>query len=350
MTYFLLKLKVHPFGTGKTLIFVNEIDRGFRLKLFLEQFGIKSCILNSELPFKSRHHIVSEFNRGLYDILIATDEIKQHSEELKMASAAAKKKGGKKKGSAQQQDFEFSVARGIDFINVLAVVNFDLPQSSRAYLHRIGRTARGQGNKGFSLSFVSTKQLGRGDNARKVVDVQTPSQKAFAKIKRKQASTCPFFNPFVELDREILSFDINMAQVDAFRYRVLDTLRSITSLTIREARLKEIRKQVINSEKLRAHFEDNPRDLEALVSLGSASHPTRVQGHLKIVPRYLLPVRDAGGNVLEGAAEPEDKVGEDTVGRVFFDQKKQATKKKRTGGFKQGGGHGKKARVDALKF
>jgi ATP-dependent RNA helicase DDX56/DBP9 len=138
-----------------------------------------------------------------------------------------------------------------------------------------------------------------------------------------------------------------MSQVDAFRYRVIDTLRSITSLTIREARLKEIRKQVINSEKLRAHFEDNPRDLEALVSLGGASHPAKVQGHLKIVPRYLLPVRDAGGNVLEGEKEVAGE-GE-TVGRVFFDSKKQVNKK-RTGGFKKGGGNGKKARVDALKF
>ena len=33
----------------KALIFVNTIDAGFRLKLFLEQFGIRSAVLNGEL-------------------------------------------------------------------------------------------------------------------------------------------------------------------------------------------------------------------------------------------------------------------------------------------------------------
>lgn len=59
---------------GKILLFVNDIDRCYKLKLFLEQFSIKSCVLNSELPLNSRYHIVEEFNRGIYDYLIATDE------------------------------------------------------------------------------------------------------------------------------------------------------------------------------------------------------------------------------------------------------------------------------------
>ena len=59
---------------GKTIIFVNDVDRCYRLKLFLEQFSIKSCVLNSELPLNSRLHIVQEFNKGVYDYIIATDE------------------------------------------------------------------------------------------------------------------------------------------------------------------------------------------------------------------------------------------------------------------------------------
>ena len=55
-------------------MFVNDIDRCYRLRLFLEQFGIKSCVLNAELPQNSRYHIVQEFNRGIYDYIIATDE------------------------------------------------------------------------------------------------------------------------------------------------------------------------------------------------------------------------------------------------------------------------------------
>jgi len=39
---------------GKTLLFVNDIERCYKLKLFLEQFSIRSCVLNSELPLNSR--------------------------------------------------------------------------------------------------------------------------------------------------------------------------------------------------------------------------------------------------------------------------------------------------------
>lgn len=53
---------------------MSDIDRCYRLKLFFEQFGIRSCILNSELPLNSRVHVVEEFNRHVYDIIIAADE------------------------------------------------------------------------------------------------------------------------------------------------------------------------------------------------------------------------------------------------------------------------------------
>ena len=59
---------------GKSLIFVNTIDKCYRLKLFLEQFYIRTCVLNAELPQSVRVHVVDEFNRGVYDIVIATDE------------------------------------------------------------------------------------------------------------------------------------------------------------------------------------------------------------------------------------------------------------------------------------
>eukprot|EP00731_Ephydatia_muelleri_P020411 Em0013g138a len=71
LIYTLLKLKLIR---GKSLLFVNDIDHCYKLKLFLEQFCIKSCVLNSELPHNSRCHIVEEFNRGVYDYIIATDE------------------------------------------------------------------------------------------------------------------------------------------------------------------------------------------------------------------------------------------------------------------------------------
>jgi ATP-dependent RNA helicase DDX56/DBP9 len=163
---FMLKLKVHPFGSHKTIIFVNSIDRCYKLKLFLEQFGIKSCALNSELPVKSRFHIVQEFNRGVYDFIIATDEAnetkveiedsdeeqEEEKQDAEKAEVTENAKKTKKKKSKQDQDY--GVSRGIDFRNVTAVINFDMPRTSRNYQHRVGRTARGVGNKGYALTFV----------------------------------------------------------------------------------------------------------------------------------------------------------------------------------------------------
>ena len=98
LTYVILKLKLIR---GKSIIFVNDVDRSYRLKLFLEQFSIKSCVLNSELPLNSRYndflennqasrillifltyryHVVQEFNKGVYDYIIATDESGTHGE------------------------------------------------------------------------------------------------------------------------------------------------------------------------------------------------------------------------------------------------------------------------------
>lgn len=62
------------FFRGKSIIFVNTVDRCYKLKLFLEQFGIPTCVLNSELPAFSRCRAVTQFNSGTYDIIIASDE------------------------------------------------------------------------------------------------------------------------------------------------------------------------------------------------------------------------------------------------------------------------------------
>lgn len=72
LIYALIKLHLIR---GKSIIFVNTVDKSYRLKLYLEQFAIRSCVLNSELPVTSRCQIVNQFNDGLYDIIIAADEV-----------------------------------------------------------------------------------------------------------------------------------------------------------------------------------------------------------------------------------------------------------------------------------
>jgi len=262
--YFLLKLKVEPFGSHKTLLFVNDIDRCYRLKLFLEQFGIRSCVLNSELPVQSRIHVVEEFNRGMYNYLIATDE----AGDIKGKSKKESGKGEKgKNGKKSKNDNEYGVSRGIDFQNVKAVINFDFPKTQVAYMHRVGRTARGVGNEGFSLSFINTDQK-----------VNDEEEKIFKEVEEH----------FEELDQKLLPFELDKDAIEGFRYRVEDGIRAVTRVAVREARIKELESEIITSEKLKAHFEDNPKDLQALRH-DKALHTAKVQAHMKHVPDYLLP-------------------------------------------------------------
>ena len=127
MAYVIFKLQLVK---GKCIIFVGDVDRCYRVKLFFEQFGIRSCILNSELPVNSRLHVVEEFNRNVYDIIIASDEKEVLGNEEKadeekeeedaqdgqgeQGDDATEKDGEqpKKKRKMSKRDKEYGVSRG----------------------------------------------------------------------------------------------------------------------------------------------------------------------------------------------------------------------------------------------
>merc|ERR1712183_1183218 len=71
LIYALFKLELIR---GKSLMFVSSVDRCYKMKLFLEQFSIPCCVLNSELPVATRLHSVSQFNKGVYSVIVAADE------------------------------------------------------------------------------------------------------------------------------------------------------------------------------------------------------------------------------------------------------------------------------------
>nr|KAF6418191.1 DEAD-box helicase 56 [Rousettus aegyptiacus] len=212
---------------GKALLFVNTLERSYRLRLFLEQFSIPTCVLNGELPLRSR-------------------------------------------GS----DPEAGVARGIDFHHVCAVLNFDLPPSPEAYIHRAGRTARAN-NPGIVLTFVLPTELPHLGKIEELLggDSGTPT---------------------------LLPYQFRMEEIEGFRYRCRDAMRSVTKQGIREARLKEIKEELLHSERLKTYFEDNPRDLQ-LLRHDLPLHPAVVKPHLGHVPDYLVPP------ALRGLVSPHKK-------------------------------------------
>ncbi|QLQ82156.1 hypothetical protein HG537_0G04110 [Torulaspora globosa] len=281
---------------GKTLIFVGNIDRGYRLKLLLEQFGIKSCILNSELPANSRQHIVDQFNKNVYQLLIATDdteyikeedelgedqvgeEEKQESQDNQQTDQSDKKVESKKSKKKVQikKDKEYGVSRGVDFKNVACVLNFDLPTTAKSYVHRVGRTARA-GKSGTAISFVvPLKEFGK--HKPSMCPTAKKDEKILARIIKQQS----------KLGLEVQPYSFDSKQVEGFRYRMEDGFRAVTQVAVREARIKELKQELLASEKLKRHFEENPQELQSLRH-DKELHPARIQQHLKRVPDYLLP-------------------------------------------------------------
>jgi len=49
------------------------------------------------------------------------------------------------------------LARGIDIERVNLVINYDMPESSNTYLHRVGRAGR-YNTKGISISFITSEE------------------------------------------------------------------------------------------------------------------------------------------------------------------------------------------------
>lgn len=105
---------------GLGIIFTNFKMNIPRIISTLRQFGITATGLSSELDQKKRIRLLRDFKSGTYKYLVATDV----------------------------------ASRGIDIENIDIVYNFDLPQDSENYVHRIGRTARA-GRKGRSIAFCS---------------------------------------------------------------------------------------------------------------------------------------------------------------------------------------------------
>lgn len=250
--------------------------------------------------------MVEEFNKNVYDIIIASDESEvlcdeerprsskdkppatsssEHHPDNEPSSQRSSKQAvatqdpphaAKRKRRLTKRHKEYGISRGIDFRNVACVLNFDLPTSSKSYTHRLGRTARAS-RTGMALSFVIPSE-----QYMKHKPTSTPlaqhDESVLEKIVRQQRKKgC-----------DVRPYEFDMKQVDAFRYRVNDALRAVTQIAIREARTRELRQELLKSEKLKRHFEENPEDLQHLRHDGEL-RAARLQPHLKHIPDYLMP-------------------------------------------------------------
>ncbi|XP_043087553.1 probable ATP-dependent RNA helicase DDX56 isoform X1 [Puntigrus tetrazona] len=86
-----------------------------------------------------------------------------------------------------------------------------------------------------------------------------------------------------------------MEEIGGFRYRCRLRLRRLATEEALELSLsqdamrsvKEIKQELLDSEKLKTYFEDDPRDLQLLRH--KELHPAVIKPHPKNVPDYLVP-------------------------------------------------------------
>tara|TARA_B110000046_G_scaffold137736_1_gene144080 strand:- start:738 stop:1997 length:1260 start_codon:yes stop_codon:yes gene_type:complete len=122
---------------GNILIFRRTRNGVDNLEQTLLKNGFKVETLHGEKSQNLRQNALSKFKNNEVTILIATDV----------------------------------ASRGIDIEDLDVVINFDLPNVSETYVHRIGRTGRA-GKKGTSFSFCSI------DEKKYVVEIQKTIKKA----------------------------------------------------------------------------------------------------------------------------------------------------------------------------
>ncbi|MEK7608243.1 MAG: DEAD/DEAH box helicase [Patescibacteria group bacterium] len=110
---------------GSVLVFSRTKHGAKRIAAGVRVMGHASAEIHSNRSLSQRREALDGFKNGKYRILVATD----------------------------------IAARGIDVKGIELVINYDLPQSSEDYVHRIGRTARA-GGLGHAISFASPDERG----------------------------------------------------------------------------------------------------------------------------------------------------------------------------------------------
>mgnify|MGYP001255922990 CR=1 FL=1 len=105
---------------GSIIIFMKTKHSSKKIYLKLQKDGLSVNAIHGNVRQNKRISILNKFREQKFRILVATD----------------------------------IAARGLDIPHIEHVINYDLPQRTEDYIHRIGRTARA-GKKGSAISFVS---------------------------------------------------------------------------------------------------------------------------------------------------------------------------------------------------
>jgi superfamily II DNA/RNA helicase len=108
---------------GLALVFVRTKRGADRLASRLKDRGVRAAAMHGDMRQSARETTLHRFEAGKIDTLIATDV----------------------------------AARGLDLDRITHVINYDPPEDGKAYVHRVGRTARA-GRSGTGVTLVTPDQ------------------------------------------------------------------------------------------------------------------------------------------------------------------------------------------------
>lgn len=116
----LLRELIDDDGFKTAIVFTRTKHRAKSLAIKLGRDGHNAIALQGNMSQPQRDRAMKGFKDGTFDILVATD----------------------------------IAARGIDVAGVTHVINYDVPNTPEAYMHRIGRTGRSE-REGKAFTFIS---------------------------------------------------------------------------------------------------------------------------------------------------------------------------------------------------
>ncbi|MGE0268631.1 MAG: DEAD/DEAH box helicase [Candidatus Omnitrophota bacterium] len=127
---------------GTVLVFTRTKIKAMRVTREIRRMGEKVAEIHSNRSMEQRNQAIEGFKRGRYRVLVATD----------------------------------IAARGIDISMIELVVNYDLPDESENYIHRIGRTGRA-GREGHAVTLATPLQSQDIDKIEKLIKMPLPRSK-----------------------------------------------------------------------------------------------------------------------------------------------------------------------------
>jgi ATP-dependent RNA helicase RhlE len=142
---------------GSVLIFSRTKHGAKRINMNVRAMGHTAAEIHSNRSLAQRKEALEGFKRGKYRVLVATD----------------------------------IASRGIDVTGISLVINYDLPDNSEDYVHRIGRTGRAD-SFGKAISFASPDERGDVKHIERLIKKTIPVI-ALPELPPRRANSAPSF-------------------------------------------------------------------------------------------------------------------------------------------------------------